>query len=52
MKRLGVIVGADDIDEFEGMRRAERKGDLDREGDRDPDKAVNAGEDRADWNVS
>ena len=52
MKRLGVIVGADDIDEFEGMRRAGRKGDFDREGERDPDRAVNAGEDRADWNVS
>lgn len=48
MNRLGVIVGADDMDEFEGMRRAGRKGDLEREGDREVDRAVNAGEDRAD----
>ena len=42
------MVGADDMDEFEGMRRAGRNDDLDREGDREVDRAVKAGEERAD----
>ena len=57
-KRLGVIVGAEDMDDVEGMRRGERPGDArasgSREGEREAgaESAVNAGEESADSNAS
>ena len=52
-----MIVGADDMDDEEGMRRGERSGDGyegEWEGEREAgaESAVNAGEDSADSNVS
>ena len=52
MKRLGVMVGAEEMDELEGMRRGDRYGELEGERERGADRAVRAGEDRADWKVS
>lgn len=53
MKRLGVIVGAEDMDDVDGMRRGERSEES-REGEREggADSAVNAGEERADSKLS
>ena len=52
MKRLGVIVGADDMEEFEGMRRGSRSGECEGERDIGAETAVKAGEESADSKVS
>ena len=48
--RLGVMVGAEDMEELEGIRRGSRRGEC--EGEREAESAVNAGEESADSKVS
>ena len=52
MNRLGVMVGAEDMEEFEGMRRGSRRGECEGERDMGAERAVKAGEESADSKVS